>query len=405
MSSSPPPSIDAPLSLSQSQVLPMWRTLLVHVNRGTRSIKRDSQQQHRLITTNPTNGLPGISYARGTNAGHTESPSPTSHLRPRSLSQSSINSFAPSLASLAHSAWVFFSECEDDEGGEGGGKRGEESEGEEEESRFEGGRPFDGEENVNVNTPEPKPNNPSPTNHNILYPGSLGPIFPSSHQIRILAFTHSSRPSQFPIRTCSLGVSLCVHSDWYGNAYRLTTRSYLTCSALVHFLVQSYPYKQDSTALFIILFPLSLIDARVGSPLRVFPSLPNSSLVDELLACAFLLFPFVMDEAYIDDDELVNLGFLCPNVAPGINRLVKEVKAYPAHLGISGSGSGSPQDAARVPASPISPISPNVSEAKTLYSELSIGSDALIVVARDLIPQYEENFYCHGVSGNPPQLM
>ncbi|KAJ3981660.1 hypothetical protein F5890DRAFT_1556626 [Lentinula detonsa] len=151
MSSSPPPSIDAPLSLSQSQVLPMWRTLLVHVNRGTRSIKRDSQQQHRLITTNPTNGLPGISYARGTNAGHTESPSPTSHLRPSSLSQSSINSFAPSLASLAHSAWVFFPECEDDEGGEGDGGRGEESEGEEEESRFEGGRPFDGEENVNVN--------------------------------------------------------------------------------------------------------------------------------------------------------------------------------------------------------------------------------------------------------------
>ncbi|KAJ3983892.1 hypothetical protein F5890DRAFT_1520184 [Lentinula detonsa] len=51
-----------------------------------------------------------------------------------------------------------------------------------------------------------------PTNHTILYPGLLGPIFPSSHQIRILAFTHSSRPGQFSIRTCSLGVSLRVHS-------------------------------------------------------------------------------------------------------------------------------------------------------------------------------------------------
>ncbi|KAJ3723572.1 hypothetical protein DFJ43DRAFT_647021 [Lentinula guzmanii] len=106
------------------------------------------------------------------------------------------------------------------------------------------------------------------------------------------------------------------------------------------------------------------------------------------------------------------------DVAPGINRLVKEVKAYPAHLGnvtcfivdvanrkYPAQAQASPQDAALVPASPISPISPTVSEAKTLYSELSIGSDALVVVARDLIPQYEEKFYCHGVSGNPPQLM
>ncbi|KAJ3723573.1 hypothetical protein DFJ43DRAFT_646128 [Lentinula guzmanii] len=126
----------------------------------------------------------------------------------------------------------------------------------------------------------------------------------------------------YQVLTIRLTVDLWL--DWYGIVYRLTTRSYLTCSALVHFLVQryrsfillpfrcsnlttvsfflltSYSYKQDSTALFIILFPLSLIDARVGSPLRVFPSLPNSSLVDELLACAFLLFPFVMDEAYIE---------------------------------------------------------------------------------------------------------
>ncbi|KAJ3831876.1 hypothetical protein F5878DRAFT_591933 [Lentinula raphanica] len=47
-------------------------------------------------------------------------------LRPRSLSQSSMNSFAPSLASLAQTAWVFFSECESDEEEEG-------------ESRFENG--------------------------------------------------------------------------------------------------------------------------------------------------------------------------------------------------------------------------------------------------------------------------
>ncbi|KAJ3791931.1 hypothetical protein GGU11DRAFT_713918, partial [Lentinula aff. detonsa] len=211
MSSSPPPSIDAPslplshpLSLSQSQASHLTnsviasviaiaeeplndppppypssshRTRLVHVNRGTRSIRRDSQQQQRSQVVPPTESDIHEPHQRsvirafavedptedaasettpllgGINSGHPESPSPTSHLRPRSLSQSSINSFAPSLASIAQTAWVFFSECEDDEdgeGGEGGGERGEEREGEEE-SRLEGGRPSDGEENDNVN--------------------------------------------------------------------------------------------------------------------------------------------------------------------------------------------------------------------------------------------------------------
>ncbi|KAJ3792397.1 hypothetical protein GGU11DRAFT_713714, partial [Lentinula aff. detonsa] len=207
MSSSPPPSIDAPslplshpLSLSQSQASHLTnsviaiaeeplndppppypssshRTRLVHVNRGTRSIRRDSQQQQRSQVVPPTESDIHEPHQRsvirafavedptedaasettpllgGINSGHPESPSSTSHLRPRSLSQSSINSFAPSLASLAQTAWVFFSECEDDEddeGGEGGGERGEEREGEEE-SRLEGGRPSDGEENDYVN--------------------------------------------------------------------------------------------------------------------------------------------------------------------------------------------------------------------------------------------------------------
>ncbi|KAJ3711457.1 hypothetical protein DFJ43DRAFT_1228483 [Lentinula guzmanii] len=204
MPSSPPPSIDAPslplshpLSLSQSQASHLTnsviaiaeeplndppppypssshRTRLVHVNRGTRSIRRDSQQQQRSQVVPPTESDIHEPHQRsvirafavedptedaasettpllgGINSGHPESPSSTSHLRPRSLSQSSINSFAPSLASLAQTAWVFFSECEDDEGGEGDGERGEEREGEEE-SRLEGGRPTDGEENDYVN--------------------------------------------------------------------------------------------------------------------------------------------------------------------------------------------------------------------------------------------------------------
>ncbi|KAJ3802166.1 hypothetical protein GGU11DRAFT_740887 [Lentinula aff. detonsa] len=177
MSSSPPPSFDAttlplshPLSLSQSQASHLTnsviaiaeeplndppppypssshRTGLVHVNRGTGTLIRafavQDPTENAASETTPLQG--------STHHGHPESPSSTSHLRPRSLSQSSINSFAPSLASLAQTAWVFFSECEDDEddeGGEGGGER-EEREGEEE-SRLEGGRPSDGEEKVNV---------------------------------------------------------------------------------------------------------------------------------------------------------------------------------------------------------------------------------------------------------------
>ncbi|KAJ3711466.1 hypothetical protein DFJ43DRAFT_1008882 [Lentinula guzmanii] len=162
MSSSPPPPIDAPslplshpLSLSQSQSSHLTnsviaiaeeplndppppypssshRTRLVHVNRGTRSTRRDSQQRQRSQVVPPTESDIHEPHQRsvirafavedptedaasettpllgGINSGHPESPSSTSHLRPRSLSQSSINSFAPSLASLAQTAWVFF---------------------------------------------------------------------------------------------------------------------------------------------------------------------------------------------------------------------------------------------------------------------------------------------------------
>ncbi|KAJ3749674.1 hypothetical protein DFH05DRAFT_1533392 [Lentinula detonsa] len=106
------------------------RTRLVHVNRGTRSIRRDSQQQQRSQVVPPTESDIHEPHQRsvirafvvedptedaasettpllgGINSGYPESPSSTSHLRPRSLSQSSINSFAPSLASIAQTAWV-----------------------------------------------------------------------------------------------------------------------------------------------------------------------------------------------------------------------------------------------------------------------------------------------------------
>ncbi|KAJ3780593.1 hypothetical protein GGU10DRAFT_369085, partial [Lentinula aff. detonsa] len=136
------------------------RTRLVHT-RFSAATSSDNHEPHQrsviraFAVEDPTEDAASETtpLLGGINSGHPESPSPTSHLRPRSLSQSSINSFAPSLASIAQTAWVFFSECEDDEdgeGGEGGGERGEEREGEEE-SRLEGGRPSDGEENDNVN--------------------------------------------------------------------------------------------------------------------------------------------------------------------------------------------------------------------------------------------------------------
>ncbi|KAJ3990768.1 hypothetical protein F5050DRAFT_1813493 [Lentinula boryana] len=157
MSSSPPPSVDAPslplshpLSLSHSQASHVvnsviaiaeeslndppppypsssHHTRLIHVNRGTRSTRRDSQQQQRSHVVPPIGSDNHEPHQRsprtlirafavedtasettpllgGTNGRHPESPSSTSHLRPRSLSQSSINSFAPSLASLAQTA-------------------------------------------------------------------------------------------------------------------------------------------------------------------------------------------------------------------------------------------------------------------------------------------------------------
>ena len=51
------------------------------------------------------------------------------------------------------------------------------------------------------------------------------------------------------------------------------------------------------------------------------------------------------------------------------------------------------------------PTSPIFSEYERLYSELSIDLDAHTVVAPDLISKYEMNFWYHGLSDDPPQLM
>ncbi|KAI0294522.1 hypothetical protein BC826DRAFT_1091605 [Russula brevipes] len=117
----------------------------------------------------------------------------------------------------------------------------------------------------------------------------------------------------------------------------------------------------------------------------------------------------------LSDAELIALWFLGENVAPGVKCIVDKVRAYPYRLGSvtcfmvdclkRQSVQAPPQDATQPPASPTSPTSPALSEAETLYTELSNDSDARIVVAPDLISKYEMNFWYHGLSGNPPKLM
>ncbi|KAH7884836.1 hypothetical protein F5I97DRAFT_1938180 [Phlebopus sp. FC_14] len=130
-----------------------------------------------------------------------------------------------------------------------------------------------------------------------------------------------------------------------------------------------------------------------------------------------------MDPAYLNkkivdlnDAELIALGFMGENVAPGVKSVIDGVKADPDNLGSvtcfmvdclrrKAAVQSRSQDATQPPDSPISPTSPTLSGAEILFSQLSIDSDAHIVVAPDLIPKYEINIYYHGVSGDPPKLL
>ncbi|KAJ4490966.1 hypothetical protein J3R30DRAFT_163628 [Lentinula aciculospora] len=150
--SSPPPSIDAPslpLDHPLSQVSPSAAVPAEVLNdppppypsprprrtRGTRTSRRVSDNSQRTpqhfqipstesdndIQRSPRTSLrPLIAVENIAEASETtpllgSSTSHSAHLRPRSLSQSSMNSFAPSLVSLAQTAWVFFSECDSDD--------------------------------------------------------------------------------------------------------------------------------------------------------------------------------------------------------------------------------------------------------------------------------------------------
>jgi len=66
------------------------------------------------------------------------------------------------------------------------------------------------------------------------------------------------------------------------------------------------------------------------------------------------------------------------------------------------SAQAPPQDTV---GSPTFPASPTISEADTLYSQLSNDSDAFTVVSPALISKFEMTYWYHGISGNPPKLM
>ena len=117
-------------------------------------------------------------------------------------------------------------------------------------------------------------------------------------------------------------------------------------------------------------------------------------------------------------------------VAPGIQDLVKKAKANPEYLGCKSSiffsapfifhvltsscvsavtcfmadcltrvyqAEPTAQDGTKLPASPTLPTPPALSDTETLWSELSSNSDALTVVAPDMVSKYEMHFYYHGV--------
>ncbi|KAG8698816.1 hypothetical protein FRC11_014143 [Ceratobasidium sp. 423] len=97
--------------------------------------------------------------------------------------------------------------------------------------------------------------------------------------------------------------------------------------------------------------------------------------------------PAYMNKKIVDlsDEELIKLGFIGDNVAPGVKSIVDGVKADPDNLGSvtcfivdclrrKAGVQASPQDAAQPSATPISPTfptfptSPTLSDAETLFS-------------------------------------
>ncbi|PPR01659.1 hypothetical protein CVT24_001553 [Panaeolus cyanescens] len=124
-----------------------------------------------------------------------------------------------------------------------------------------------------------------------------------------------------------------------------------------------------------------------------------------------------MDPAYkykrideLTEEECESLAFLGPHVVHFVRSFVEDARASPQRLGgitcgvldivnnhyLSKAPKAFPQDA---------PVFPTVSQADTLLSQLSNDSSALTIVAPDLVSKFESNFWYHGISSNPPQLL
>ncbi|KAI0059350.1 hypothetical protein BV25DRAFT_1993657 [Artomyces pyxidatus] len=99
--------------------------------------------------------------------------------------------------------------------------------------------------------------------------------------------------------------------------------------------------------------------------------------------------------------------------------MVEKVRANPVNLGSSNcylvdtinrryADKARQQDTVGSPTDPASPTFltfPTITEADTLYSQLSNDSDALTVISPALISKFERTYWYHGISGNPPKLM
>ncbi|KAF8876428.1 hypothetical protein CPB84DRAFT_1838678 [Gymnopilus junonius] len=90
----------------------------------------------------------------------------------------------------------------------------------------------------------------------------------------------------------------------------------------------------------------------------------------------------------------------------GVRAIVNTVRANPTRLGsITCFAVDCLNRKYATPAAPQDPLSLLLSDADTLFSQLSRESDAFTVVAPDLISKFESNFWYHGISGDPPKLL
>ncbi|KAI0674586.1 hypothetical protein C8Q78DRAFT_1076207 [Trametes maxima] len=122
----------------------------------------------------------------------------------------------------------------------------------------------------------------------------------------------------------------------------------------------------------------------------------------------------------LTDDELVALGYWGDQAIPHVKDAVQAVKNGPQRLGwmtcfmiecvkeqheVPARRQNPAPQPPVPPSSPTFPASPTFSDPEIVYSRMSTESDAHTVVAPHLITKFERQFYYHGISGNPPELL